>query len=59
MLIQIYIEALLVDEKKADQVWSAWYVGQINDTAAARIHVRQCHLPFYLSKSSPEKGCQR
>ncbi len=26
MLSEIYIEALLVDEVKADQVWEAWIV---------------------------------
>ncbi len=27
MLTEIYIEALLVDEELADQVWDAWYSG--------------------------------
>ena len=27
MLTEIYIEALLVDEELADQVWEAWYAG--------------------------------
>jgi len=31
MLTKIYIEALLVDEELADQVWEAWDVGEIND----------------------------
>ncbi len=31
MLTQIYIEALLVDEKLADQVWEAWDAGNIDD----------------------------
>ncbi len=34
MLTEIYIEALLVDKELADQVWEAWYDGQINDLAA-------------------------
>ncbi len=34
MLTEIYIEALLVDEELADQVWEAWDVGQINDQTA-------------------------
>jgi len=29
MLTEIYIEALLVDEELADQVWEAWDVGEI------------------------------
>jgi len=34
MLTEIYIEALLVDEKLADQVWKAWDVGEIDDQIA-------------------------
>ncbi len=34
MLTEIYIEALLVDEELADQVWEAWDVGKINDQVA-------------------------
>ncbi len=35
MLTEIYIEALLVDEELADQVWEAWDAGEISDTVAA------------------------
>ena len=31
MLTKNYIEALLVDEELADQVWAAWDSGQIDD----------------------------
>ena len=31
MLAQIYIEALLVNEELADQVWEAWDKGEIDD----------------------------
>ena len=31
MLIEAYIEALLVDEELADQVWELWDVGLIDD----------------------------
>ncbi len=34
MLTEIYIEALLVDEELADQVWEAWDAGEINDLVA-------------------------
>jgi hypothetical protein len=34
MLTEIYIEALLVDEELADQVWEAWYLGEIDDATA-------------------------
>ncbi len=35
MLTEIYIEALLVDEELADQVWERWYNGKINNELAA------------------------
>ncbi len=34
MLAEIYIEALLVDEDLADQVWEAWDKGEIDDQVA-------------------------
>ncbi len=34
MLTEIYIEALLVDEGLADQVWEAWDGGEIDDINA-------------------------
>jgi len=34
MLIEIYIEALLADEKQADLIWQAWDIGQIDDLTA-------------------------
>ncbi len=35
MLTKIYIEALLVDEELADQVWEAWDTGTIGNSLAA------------------------
>ncbi len=35
MLTEIYIEALLVDEDLADQVWELWDAGVIGDELAA------------------------
>ncbi len=35
MLTEIYIEALLVDEELADQVWEWWYAALISDDLAA------------------------
>ena len=32
MLTDIYVEALLVDEELADQVWDAWNAGKIGDS---------------------------
>ncbi len=34
MLTEIYIEALLVDEELADQVWETWNKGEINHAVA-------------------------
>ncbi|MCH7822602.1 MAG: hypothetical protein IIA07_11340 [Proteobacteria bacterium] len=34
MLVEIYIEALLVDEELADQVWELWDAGVIDDELA-------------------------
>ena len=34
MLTEIYIEALLVDEELAAQVWAAWFSGEIDDVDA-------------------------
>ena len=34
VLTEIYIEALLVDEELADQVWEAWDVAEIDDETA-------------------------
>ncbi len=34
MLTDIYIEALLVDEELADQVWEAWDAGEIGNQIA-------------------------
>ncbi len=34
MLTEIYIEALLVDEELADQVWQAWDKGKVDDKTA-------------------------
>ena len=35
MLTEIYIEALLVDEELADQVWEGWNKGEISNLVAA------------------------
>ena len=34
MLIRFYIEALLVDEELADQVWEVWIAAQIDGVSA-------------------------
>ena len=37
MLTEIYVEALLVNEELADQVWEAWDKGEIDDHSASCI----------------------
>jgi len=37
MLAHRYIEALLVDEELADQVWEAWDKGEIDDQVARMV----------------------
>ena len=34
MLTEIYVEALLIDEELADQVWEAWDADELNNAAA-------------------------
>ena len=41
MLTEIYIEALLVDENLADQVWEAWDKGEIGDLPASILLKKQ------------------
>ena len=43
MLTEIYIEALLVDEELADQVWKAWDKGEIDDEVAAWVWLEIAH----------------
>ena len=35
MLTELYIEALLVDEERADRVWESWDAGEVSDFVAA------------------------
>ncbi len=46
MLAEIYIEALLIDEDLADQVWGAWDKGEISDFWAdwALANIRPAYL---------------
>ncbi len=42
MLTDIYIDALLVDEELADQVWEAWDSEEIDDQLAALAWLQIC-----------------
>lgn len=37
MFTRLYLEALLVNKKGADDVWEAWIVDRIDDAAAKRL----------------------
>ena len=54
MLTEIYIEALVVDEELADQVWEAWDKGEIDDASALLVWwwmvVSDSHKYWYWSK---------
>jgi hypothetical protein len=57
VLTEIYIEALLVDEELADQVWAIWDKGEIDDQVAfisSRLFVLtigEPHTPVSETKS--------
>ncbi len=52
MLNELYIEALLVNEELADQVWEAWDKGEIDDQVAwlAWWLIAALHSGIYLRK---------
>ncbi len=50
MLTEIYIEALLVDEELADQVWAAWDAGEIDDEIACIAWVLIVERPVYAQE---------
>ena len=54
MLTEIYIEALLVDEELADQVWEAWDKGEIDDQVACIAWWLIVERPL-LAESGPSK----
>ncbi len=58
MLTRLYIEALLVDEELADQVWEAWDAGEIDDQTAILAWLRvatrvQTTCSTWVRPSSP------
>jgi len=50
MLTEIYIEALLVDEELADQVWKLWDLGEIDDQVASLAWWFIVQRPLYSRK---------
>ena len=47
MLTEIYIEALLVDEELADQIWEAWNVAEIDDLGTSLMWLFIVQRPLY------------
>ena len=45
MLVNLYVEALLVDENQADQVWQLWDAAVITDDVAAWAHFKTLVTP--------------
>ncbi len=57
MLTEIYIEALLVDEERADRVWEAWDAGKADDETACiawMLIASVCFVGFALSRIDRE-----
>ena len=57
MLAGLYIEALLIDEELADQVWEAWFSGQVDDQTACiawMLIAGVCFVGFALSRIDRE-----
>ncbi len=46
MLTEIYVEALLVDEELADQVWEEWEAGEIDEPTAFLMWVLVAYSDF-------------
>ena len=40
MLVEIYIEALLVDANEADRIWDSWNMGRLDDRQALHAWTR-------------------
>lgn len=53
MLTELYIEALLVDEVLADQVWELWNAGDITDGEAEQVWSRVVAEKKLTTKQKP------
>ncbi len=52
MLTEIYIEALLVDEELADQVWGAWDAGKADNETACIAWMLIAGLSFPINHTA-------
>ena len=59
MLTETYIEALLVDEELADQVWEAWDKGEIDDQVAKLAWWLIVERPAHTRKRPSVEACVR
>ena len=57
MLTEIYIEALLVDEELADQVWEAWNADETDDQVAWLAWWLIAVGRFTLNSGRPRNTC--
>ena len=60
MLTETYIEALLVNEELADQVWEAWDAGVIDDQAAYIAWILIAYVPgklIQIEATQPMPSC--
>ena len=55
MLTEIYIEALLVDEELADQVWEVWRRGEVSDLAACSVWLWMAYNGDKEQKEKPQR----
>ena len=53
MLTELYIEALLVDEDLADQVWELWNRGVVSDEAASLAWLLLARMPIERFRRLP------
>jgi len=59
MLTEIYIEALLVDEELADEVWDEWDAGEADDQIAFFSLGAYCWTGLFLQSASARlKSCE-
>ena len=59
-MLEIYIEALLVDEWLADHVWEAWDMGEIDELTASRAWMLIACVPdklIQVEAIQPMRSC--
>jgi len=54
MLVELYVEALLVEPKAADLIWEAWAAGELSDFVAAWAWLQVASMTASPSKAAVE-----